>query len=289
VERGAGPGHRLKQPGGWLYSVLAYVDQANLASIGSGLSDGGPSGPSTSSPMAIALLPLVETPVSIYICPSRRPLQTYPYDNNYSVSGPILNVDMASGISQCIKTDYAANGGDTKRMDSAYQNSPYHPNSYSDGDSAAWWQGLWAANPTPTCNGVAVAHCQMPLAAITDGLSNTYLVGEKYLEPDLYFTGTDAGDNESAYVGYDDDSTRTAAWPDTTSPSNYLPPMQDTPGVGNSNAYSSSFGSAHFGSCIMTFCDGSVHPISYSIDPETHRRLANRADGQPIDATKFAQ
>ncbi len=37
----------------------------------------------------------------------------------------------------------------------------------------------------------------------------------------------------------------------------------------------------------MVFCDGSVHPMSYSIDLETHLRLANRADGMVIDGSKF--
>ncbi len=60
-------------------------------------------------------------------------------------------------------------------------------------------------------------------------------------------------------------------------------PLQDTPGI----ATDSQFGSVHPGSFNISFCDGSVRPVSYAIDPVTHQRLGNRADGLPVDASKF--
>ena len=61
------------------------------------------------------------------------------------------------------------------------------------------------------------------------------------------------------------------------------PPEQERPGI----MRWWSFGSPHSGGCNFAFCDGSVHVISYSIDPEIHRRLGNRKDGLPVEADKL--
>ena len=52
-------------------------------------------------------------------------------------------------------------------------------------------------------------------------------------------------------------------------------------GANNQNA----FGSAHPFTFGMAMCDGSVHQVSYSIDPNVHRILGNRNDKTPFDLT----
>ncbi len=117
---------------------------------------------------------------------------------------------------------------------------------------------------------------------ILDGTSNTYMLGEKYLDADRYNDGMDDADNETMYCGYNSDLYR-ITWYDGKNAATAYTPMQDTPGYGHSLI----FGSAHAGSCNMSFCDGSVHAISYTIDPETNRRLGNRQDELPVDPKKL--
>ena len=105
-------------------------------------------------------------------------------------------------------------------------------------------------------------------AKIMDGLSMTYLVGEKSMNPDEYTSGNDPGDLRPLLTGFGPHNIR---W-------SYDAPAQDrdTSAVSRQNA----FGSAHAGSFTMGFADGSVQEISFEIHPEVHRALSSRADGR---------
>ena len=131
--------------------------------------------------------------------------------------------------------------------------------------------------------GVCYNRSQVTMAMIADGASNTYLLGEKAVNPDCYTANHDGGDDWTMFTGHQDYIVRSVGWPDTTYPSGYypLPPMQDTPGISDY----SGFGSAHSNGLNMSLCDGSVRFESYTIDPEIHRRLGNRDDGLPINPT----
>ncbi|NLF06528.1 MAG: DUF1559 domain-containing protein [Pirellulaceae bacterium] len=115
------------------------------------------------------------------------------------------------------------------------------------------------------------------VADVTDGVSNTYLAGERYLMPDHYFTGEDGADNSNLMTGYENDQHRCTD----------LPPRQDTPGLDYDDYWGSYFGSAHADGLHMAFCDGSVHWINYSIKPSVHKLLGSRNDGVPLDAKDY--
>ena len=118
-------------------------------------------------------------------------------------------------------------------------------------------------------NGVIFCGSMVKMSDITDGCSNTYLLGEKYLNPDADCTGQDPGDNAAALVG---DNENVARW-------TFLPPLRDAPGY----AARWRFGSSHPSGFSMAFCDGAVKLIDFAIDPKIHRSLGNRKDGQPTE------
>ena len=101
---------------------------------------------------------------------------------------------------------------------------------------------------------------------VLDGLSNTFLVGEKYLNPDAYFTGADGGDNEGLLMGDNPDISRFTTWG----------PQQDRRGVANYGY----FGSVHASAFGMALADGSVRRIAYDVNPDLFRWLGNRRDGR---------
>jgi prepilin-type N-terminal cleavage/methylation domain-containing protein/prepilin-type processing-associated H-X9-DG protein len=240
-DQGAGQ----NQPGGWIYNLLPYVEQQALHDSGVGQ-------PSTQK-MAAATI-MTATPLPMLYCPSRRAVLGYTQTQvPFNANSTPLNA----------RSDYAANAGDTGG-DEFFSG----PSSISQGmDPTYTWDN------TTGYTGICFERSMIRVDHVTDGTSHTYLIGEKYLNPDSYTNGADAADNENAYVGMDNDLYRVAE----------APPMQDVSGIGDTFVS----GSAHSGGCNFVFCDGSVHMISYSIDLSVHAQLANRKDGIPLDESKF--
>jgi len=248
-------GFGRSQPGSWLFSILPFIEQTSVFNLGAGQ----PGWPVPSDKQA-ALATRNEIPISVFYCPSRRRPATTPCVRSwwYNASVPeMLN-----------RNDYAANAGSLLANTKPYGNSGYMNTNYNSHDSFAW-------PPVTLWNGVSFMRSEITVADIRDGTSNTYLIGEKYLDPLHYFTGQSAGDDEGAFNGYNADQYRFAT-------AGY-PPVPDRDGYNVLWA----FGSAHQGGLNVCLCDGSVRTISYSIDVDVHQRLAGRADGQVIDASQF--
>ncbi len=143
-------------------------------------------------------------------------------------------------------------------------------------------KSISTGSSTPSNGVVDVRTCAPPIdfAMIRDGLSNTLMLGEKLLHPNWF--GRCGGDNEY-YVnsGVDQDHIRNARPLNTSG--TLGPPIPDSQApVGNDPFWPQRFGSSHTGGFNAAMADGSVRSISYSIEPETFRRLCVRNDGLPV-------
>jgi prepilin-type N-terminal cleavage/methylation domain-containing protein/prepilin-type processing-associated H-X9-DG protein len=231
-DRGSG----RQQPGGWGYNVLPYIEQGNLYGLGYRL-------PPAQKRAAVAQR--ISTPLPLFCCPSRRPCQAWPngWNITYWDSDP---------VTQLGRMDYAANSGD-QPVDEFFAGPP----TLAAGDDPSY---PWPS--TDGLSGVIFQRSELKLTDIPRGLGNTYLIGEKYLNPDAYTTGTAASDNENLYTGFDNDNSRCT----------YYPPHRDRPGY----ADTFSFGSAHPAGLNMAYCDGSVRYILYGVDPQVHQQAGSR-------------
>jgi prepilin-type processing-associated H-X9-DG protein len=125
--------------------------------------------------------------------------------------------------------------------------------------------------PKDYFNGVIYLRSEVRPRDVTDGLSNTYMICEKYLNPDHYFDGGSVGDDEPIWTGFNGDTSRSAnpMWA----------PFRDTPGLG----LWSSMGSAHPNGFHVMFADGSVRMMPFDIDPAIHSALGSRDGEEAVD------
>jgi len=240
-------GFTNRQPGGWHYNILPWLQLVALHDLGAGL---------TGDAKKQAISERLETAVPMFHCPSRRRAVGYPYPHG----SPYYNCTRPSPIG---RSDYAGNSG-TNSSGCCWKG----PNTLAKGDSENW------SNRQKDVNGIFFYASEVKAAHITDGLTSTYLIGERMLNPDRYFDGGLCANDQGWDLGYDFDVNR---WTNVR-------PFPDTPGYGGCDR---NFGSAHTTGFHMALCDGSVRRFNYDIDFDIHNKLGHRSDGSKIDVNSL--
>ena len=228
----------------WMVMILPHMEETNLYAQWNVLSG------SFYTQNAAAQ----KTSVKGYFCPSRRGpgLLSTPGDVDDSNAATIIPAALA---------DYACSVGSTG-SDYGWSGPTQGQTTNAPGNNGVFrLNNNWSVNnPTPTF---------VPgyrFLEITDGRSQTIMVGEKHVRRGFF--GQGCGDN-GAYNGDHGDAFRGAG------PSY---PLAKTP----DDNLCDRFGSYHPGVVNFVFCDGSVHALSITIDPVTLGYLVDRADGQVI-------
>ena len=309
-------GQGFKQPGSWCYSILPDLEQAAIFNI---TADGKlPIAYDRTAPRADHLQQSV---VSTFYCPSRRIARTYP--------GAVAERINFNSVENVAKTDYAGSigtftGSVGKRNVVHFDNTPGTVSGlYGVGDTIRVLRGDqgkegfadvaldvnayykkeqdWPTAYFMECNtGVIFAFSSISVGLISDGVSNTFLLGEKHIDPKYYEKGNLIGsDDYSLYCGADQDTLRTtycgtynranehaSSLSFVRDENNARFPIRDSSEL-NDEESSKRFGSAHSGSLNMALCDGSVQSVSYDIDWQVYNCKGDRADGMQASGADF--
>jgi prepilin-type N-terminal cleavage/methylation domain-containing protein len=279
-----------KQGLSWAFQILPYLEQNAVHNL-------------------VHSDQLPRTKVDMYFCPSRR--------------GPTQNPNPAAGVSGRWLMDYAALVGAPSRSEVNGPNGPLfwgarvttaqQFNDYlADGllcNPGLMWGGgathlesfkgtynpsdtfprifptqgvivrssYFVQNDTGASGNPQVHDLGLPkptgFRQITDGSSNTIVLCEKRIAVDR-FAGDSTDDDAGWSDGWDYDTLRLST----------CQPASDSTVVNNNGGRLMAPGASHASIFYCALADGSVRGINYDIDLETFNLMANKSDGEVIDA-----
>lgn len=261
------------QPGGWVFNILPFIEQSTLRDLGS---DGQPH--VITAQQRAGAKQLIESEFTLISCPSRSSSKSHQVRAGFAAN--LFNSD-APQIA--VRADYAANSGTfINQVDRGPSDLTTTGYTWYRDRAPGWKERL---------NGLSYQQSTVRQAQVTDGTSKTILLGEKAHIASIYELGEFDGDNEAWCTGFNDDMYRGVIGDPTLPevvcerrPQNCpLAPLSDVEAeASDAIEVRKRFGSAHPAVVHVSFCDGSVHGLTYDIDRNIYYRLANREDGQPI-------
>jgi hypothetical protein len=259
-------GYGTKQPGGWAYNILPFMELKQIHDMNRGCK----------GQLSLQGKDAAATPIETYRCPSRPANPVHPFVNGTTFA----NIQRPSVLAS---TDYAGNAGDNDEGSGC----SYGPSSFSDGETNWAKNNTWVTQPNnkATSTGMFCMAYNIKPIEITDGSSKTYLVAERYVGSDWYNTGISFANDQGWDLGFDYDVNRWTSAGSSSAPTTLAAyqPMRDRAGFESGTI----FGGPHAHIFNSVFCDGSVHPIKYSVDLEIHRRLGSRKDKKALDNTQY--
>ena len=218
-------GFDKRQPGGWHYNILPYLELQALHDLG--IDQG-----IDASQNRPGFARRYSTAVGGFICPSRRKVTAYPY---WQTSYSLYNANPR--MTTIGRSDYAISGGDTG-YGAGMTSGPYNLNG-GDGLTEDEWKNSFKAGMVFAgwyTTGISHVRSMVQFRDIADGVSKTYLVGEKFCDPDHYNDGLSNWDDEGWDSAWDWDTVRWSGSCQTQNNKNdkgqadlNYQPTQDTP------------------------------------------------------------
>jgi prepilin-type N-terminal cleavage/methylation domain-containing protein len=270
------------QTASWLWQLLPFIEQDNLYRM-SNIVDRPVAGQTSNRVVLppsvfgvgagfqasvrdppVAIGPARSTPVKTYYCPSRRAVGLY----RDTAGRPTSLNDYAAAVPGRVPLRVNEQPDQTLWGDGASYNGVINYAFTGRGDSTR--------RPAPGN--------QATMSSISDGTSNTLVVGEKFV-PTNEYAGGHWADDVGPFGGWDPDVMRSTVSNPLTLPN----PSQDAPFNRTeltANRYNTKWqaagwimGSAHAGGINACMGDGSVRVINYSIAPAIFNALGHRSDG----------
>jgi prepilin-type processing-associated H-X9-DG protein len=240
---GMPPYQKEKQMGGWIYQLLPYAEENNLAT------NQNPDIKTANAQRAAAVIPWL-------YCPTRRTAIALPY------SGTLLE---CNSVTLAGRADYAGNVGNSSAA--ACDDGGKFPQTATG--AATTTASTWIDFDNKILNGAVVQRRGLRANDFADGRPRTYLYGEKAIDRLLVDTGTASGDTAPALSGFGNSTIR----------STFKMMVPDTNGM----TQDCRFGSAHPSGANFVFADGTVRLQDFGIDATVFSQLGNRNDKGPAN------